>query len=319
MKHYILFLFACLVFLWLLAPLIAIAEVNPADTSSSPAKAATVNELYPELTTGALRYAAASELPKGILLRSPSLVIRSKDLSDGISNAPEQMQSELKKNAFFQLEQMATFKLLLIEATAAAKKAEKDISKESEQQIIQNYLSTVAKTVDVNDAEIGDFYNSNTQMIGGASLSQIGPQIKQYLLQQKQQDVINKHIRTTGLRVPIEIAGSWLKAKAATAMDNPVDKARGSGKPSLVDFGSFGCIPCDMMAPILDKLKEKYKGKANVLFVHVKESPILTGRYGVQTIPVQVFFDKSGKEVFRHVGFFAQEEIEKRLSQMGVE
>ncbi|MBL7154613.1 MAG: thioredoxin, partial [Phycisphaerae bacterium] len=61
----------------------------------------------------------------------------------------------------------------------------------------------------------------------------------------------------------------------------------------------------------------KYEGKVNVLFVHVKEKPILAGRYGVQTIPLQIFFDKSGKEVFRHTGFFSEEEIEKQLLKMG--
>jgi len=97
-----------------------------------------------------------------------------------------------------------------------------------------------------------------------------------------------------------------------------VGKARSSGKPSLVDFGSKGCGPCDMMAPILATLSKKYDGKANVLFVHVGEEQILASRYGIQSIPVQVFFDKDGREVFRHVGFFPQEEIEKKLAEMGV-
>jgi len=318
MKQYSFFLVSSLVLLWLLAPLGATEEANPANASSSSLKPPTVNDTYPGLATGALTYATPSDLPKGILLRSQELVIRSKELSEEIAKAPEQMQPELKKNALFQLEQIATSKLLLIEATTAAKKADKDISKETEQQIIQDYLSTVAKTVDINDAEIRDFYNSNTLMLGGASLTRIKPQIKQYLLGQKQQDVINKHIRMIGRRMRIEIAASWLKAKAATARDNPVDKARTSGIPSLVDFGSVGCRACDMMAPILDTLKEKYKGKVNVLFVHVREKATLASRYGIQTIPVQVFFDKTGKEVFRHVGLFAQDQIEKRLSQMGV-
>jgi thioredoxin-related protein len=39
--------------------------------------------------------------------------------------------------------------------------------------------------------------------------------------------------------------------------------------------------------------------------------------YNVSTIPFQVFFDKSGKEVFRHVGFYPQSEIEKRLAEIG--
>ena len=101
-------------------------------------------------------------------------------------------------------------------------------------------------------------------------------------------------------------------------MDNPVDKARNSGRPSLADFGATGCVPCDMLAPILKNLEAKYKDKVNVLFVHVREKQILATRYGVETIPVQIFFDKSGKEIFRHVGFWPQAEIEKKLTEMGV-
>jgi len=115
-----------------------------------------------------------------------------------------------------------------------------------------------------------------------------------------------------------EISASWLKKYAALAGVNPVDKARASGKPSLVDFGSVGCRPCDMMAPILDTLREKYKEKLNVLFVHVGQEQILASRYGIQSIPVQIFFDKTGKEVHRHLGFFPQSEIENLLSDMGI-
>jgi thioredoxin 1 len=116
----------------------------------------------------------------------------------------------------------------------------------------------------------------------------------------------------------IEVSAPWVAQQAILAKDNPVDKARGSGIPSLVDFGASGCRPCDMMTPILEALKKKYEGKLNVLFVHVREEQILAARYGVESIPVQVFFDKDGKEVSRHTGFFPQSEIEKKLSEVGV-
>ncbi len=109
-----------------------------------------------------------------------------------------------------------------------------------------------------------------------------------------------------------------LAKQAVLARDNPVDQARDSGKPSLVDFGATGCGPCDRMTPILEDLEDKYPGKRNVLFVHVCEKQILGAKYGIQTIPVQVFFDKDGREVFRHTGFFPQDEIEKKLAEMGV-
>ncbi len=301
--------------LMLVVPLEGAEKSSTVSPSSSP-KPQTVNELYPGLTTGAMSCAAASTLPEGVVLKAGELVIENNELIEEIGQAPEQMRPKLKKNAFFVLEQIATFKLLLAEARAEAVKSGKDIQEEDEQAIIQDYLRALVKTAKVSEAEILDFYNGNKEMFGGASLAKMKPQIEQFLLQQKQQELINEHIRTIGRRMQIEISASWLKVQAALARDNPVDKARASGRASLVDFGSTGCVPCDMMAPILETLREKYKGKVNVLFIHVGEEPILASRYGVQSIPVQIFFDKTGKEVFRHVGFFAEEQIEGKLSEM---
>ena len=299
-------------------PLCGVEKDKSGTAPGGASKQATVSSLYPGLTDGVLSYARACELPRGILLRAGKTVIREKELAEEIARAPQYIQAELKRNELFQLGQISTFRLLLAEAKAAAKKSGQDLSKKIEHQIIEDHLQGLVERVDVNDTEIRSFYDSNLQMFGGATLAQIGPQIKQFLLQQKQQEFVNRHIRSIGRRMSIEISGSWLNKHAALARDNPVDKARASGRPSLVDFGSTGCISCDMMAPILQKLREKYKGKLNVLFVNVKEKPILGGRYGVQTIPVQVFFDKSGKEVFRHAGFFAEAAIEEQLSKMGV-
>ena len=313
-KNFIIVTIACISLIVSAIPLQA-NETNITTNPSSPEKQL-VNDLYPGLTTGALAFASASTLPEGTLLNAGNLVINGKELSEEIAGADEKMQPALRKNAFFILEQMATFKLLLSEAKAAAAKNGEDISQKKDQAIIQDHLLSLMKTLEVNDEEITVFYNGNTEMFGGATLAQIKPQIRQFLLQQKQQELVNERIRTIGNRIPIEISAPWLKVQAALAKDNPVDKARASGRASLVDFGSTGCVPCDMMAPILVTLREKLKDKVNVLFIHVGEEPILASRYGVQSIPVQIFFDKTGKEFFRHVGFFPQEQIKKKLSEM---
>ena len=302
--------FACLF-------LVALAMPIQASETNTSAQKQFVDDMYPGLTTGALAYACASTLPEEILLKAGNLVINGKELSEEITKADEKMQPALRKNAFFILEQKATFKLLLSEAKAAAAKSGDDISQKTEQAIIQDHLRSLMKTLEVTDEEIVKFYNGNTEMFGGASLAQVKPQIGQFLLQQKQQELVNVRIRTIGRRIPIEISAPWLKVQAALAKDNPVDKTRDSGKASLVDFGSTGCVPCKMMEPILETLREKYKDKVNVLFINVTEEPILASRYSVQSIPVQIFFDKTGKEFFRHVGFFPQDQIEAKLSEMG--
>jgi len=297
------------------AILVKASETNPT-ANLSPPKNQFIDEIYPGLTTGALTFARAATLPEGTLLKAGDLVINSKDLSEKIARADVKMQPALSKNSFFVLEQMATFGLLLAEAKAAAAKSSDDISQKTEQAIIQDYLRSLIKTLQVTDEEITVFYNGNAEMFGGATLAQVKPQIGQFLLKQKQQELVNERIRTIGRRIPIESSAPWLKVQTVLAKDNSVDKARASGRASLIDFGSTGCVPCTMMEPILESLREKYKDKVNVLFINVTEEPILASRYDVQAIPVQIFFDKTGKEFFRHVGFLAQDQIELKISEM---
>jgi thioredoxin 1 len=90
------------------------------------------------------------------------------------------------------------------------------------------------------------------------------------------------------------------------------------GMVTLVDLGAKKCIPCKMMAPILEKLGKVYAGKAAVIFFDVWEDPAPAKRFGIRTIPTQIFFDKKGKEIYRHEGFLSEEAIVRRLSDMGV-
>lgn len=279
----------------------------------------TVAALYPTVTSGALTFAKAAELSKGVALRADDITISMADISRFIEGQPPELQDELNKNALFVLEHLATPRLLLNLAKKSTAANAKEADPKLDQQIIQDYFEKhVFSKIEVTDAEAEEFYRQNKDMFGGAAIAQVREQIKPYLLGQKKQKAAADYIRTVGRKIDISVSASWLKKQAVLTLDNPVDKARSSGKPSLADFGAAGCIPCDMLAPILKDLEAKYKDKLNVLFVHVREKQILAARYGVETIPVQIFFDKTGKEVFRHVGFFPQEEIEKKLTEMGV-
>jgi thioredoxin 1 len=89
--------------------------------------------------------------------------------------------------------------------------------------------------------------------------------------------------------------------------------------PRLVDLGAGKCIPCKMMAPILEELKKEYAGRMNVEFIDVWVNPNAGKPYGIEMIPTQIFFDASGKELFRHTGFFAKEDILAKWKELGVE
>lgn len=271
----------------------------------------TVEDLYPGLASQSLKFARPAKLPKGTLLTAGKLTIQEAEINRAISKSEPEMKKQLNKNAFFVLENLATSKLLLQEAYQAGSKTGKD-----EVQVIKKFLEEKVKAEPVTDHELNTFYNENREMVGGAPLDEAKDMLKNYLAQQKQQEALQAYIQTLGQRTPIQVNEDWVKMQNLSARDNPVDQAKLSGRPSLVDFGATGCGPCDRMTPILDKLKKKYQGKLNVLFVHVQEEKILTTRYGIRYIPVQVFFDKTGTEVFRHSGFFPEAEIEKKLAQL---
>ncbi|MDX9823196.1 MAG: thioredoxin family protein [Syntrophales bacterium] len=101
---------------------------------------------------------------------------------------------------------------------------------------------------------------------------------------------------------------------AAATSEVPV-----KGMVTMIDLGAKKCIPCKMMAPILEKLEKVYAGRAAVVFFDVWEDPKPAHRFSIRTIPTQIFFDRAGKEIYRHEGFLSEEEIVRQLKNMGVE
>lgn len=89
--------------------------------------------------------------------------------------------------------------------------------------------------------------------------------------------------------------------------------------PKLVDLGATKCIPCKKMAPILEELKTEYSGVFDVEFIDVwqKENSNKAIKYNIESIPTQVFLDKDGKELARHVGFISKEDILSQWKSLG--
>src|ERR1035437_10219952 len=89
--------------------------------------------------------------------------------------------------------------------------------------------------------------------------------------------------------------------------------------PKLVDLGADKCIPCKMMAPILKEFKTEYAGRMDVEFIDVWKNPEPGKAYKIKLIPTQIFFDASGKERFRHEGFYGKEDIVGKWKELGVD
>jgi len=125
------------------------------------------------------------------------------------------------------------------------------------------------------------------------------------------------------LREQLDLWSPTLNTPAATAKSVPADTAAPwvaakAKLPRLLDLGAGKCIPCKMMAPILERLREEYQGRLEVVFIDVWEDSAPAAKYGISTIPTQIFFDPEGREVFRHEGFFSKEEILAKWKELGV-
>ena len=94
--------------------------------------------------------------------------------------------------------------------------------------------------------------------------------------------------------------------------------ALGSGQPTMADFGAGWCQACKMMDPVLKQAARKYQDKANIVYVDTDKFPQVARDYEIRAIPTQIFFDSSGKEVNRHMGYWPIEEVDKQFAALGV-
>jgi len=109
-----------------------------------------------------------------------------------------------------------------------------------------------------------------------------------------------------------------LNANASDFLTPKLEKAKKEKKFVMLELGSKGCIPCEKMRPVMDRLTKEYGRRLEVIFVDVRENPDIAKQWGVYVIPVQAFLNKDGVEVHRHIGYYPFEDIVKVLKKLGI-
>jgi len=127
---------------------------------------------------------------------------------------------------------------------------------------------------------------------------------------------MKKNILIIGLLIAAIVTVFALKKPSSNPMMETTSTA--VPLPRLLELGSVKCVPCKMMEPILDELKERFAGQLRVDFIDVWQEEDVGEKYDLRVIPTQIFFDAEGNELFRHEGFYATEDILTKWAELGV-
>jgi thioredoxin 1 len=91
----------------------------------------------------------------------------------------------------------------------------------------------------------------------------------------------------------------------------------GNGKPTILAFGMSHCYSCQAMSEVFAKVLEEHPEYQIYAIDGEKERQILRDQYKLKLMPVQVFFDGQGNEVFRHEGAYKKPVLDIILKKYG--
>jgi len=83
----------------------------------------------------------------------------------------------------------------------------------------------------------------------------------------------------------------------------------------LVDFFAEWCMPCLMMAPIIEELAEDFQGKVKFAKMNIEDHQELTRKFEIRSIPTFILF-QDGEIVEQFTGSMNKEEFESRINNL---
>ena len=97
--------------------------------------------------------------------------------------------------------------------------------------------------------------------------------------------------------------------------DDKFDTTIKNEEVSVIQFSAEWCQPCKALKPVMDKLSDSYKDKANFYYADIENGGINTGSVaGVRGVPTVVIY-KKGIEVDRKVGGVAEGDMKEFLDK----
>ena len=239
------------------------------------------------------------------------------DLNKELSTLSKSQQNAYAKSQHEFLESMISRQVLLQEAKQIEIGNTTQQQAGNEQELLSALIREKALSgISVQEDDLRSYYEQNKSQMPDKSFEELKEQLWPFVWQLKKRQALDGYINALRQNASISKNYDWIEAQKVLSADNPLSKALKTGRPVVADFGRGACVPCKMMEPILKELQKEYQGRAEVLILDVQEYSALTKKHSVRSIPTQIFFDASGQEIKRHVGFMSKEAIVEVLKDL---
>jgi thioredoxin 1 len=245
------------------------------------------------------------------------------EFSRELAKIPSPYQEMLREEPKQFLDQLVLKEVLIQEAERLGIKSDPAAKGEDmESSQIQNLLKKeVIDKVKVNKEEIELLYKEHQSKMGKKKLDEVAPILEDLIRDAKGKEKVEEYITSLREKAKVEVDEKRLQDIATPAPDTNTseefNKAIKSGKPLLVDFGANNCVPCRQIRPILKEIAKEQTGKAEILIIDVYKYKSLATDHKIQVVPTLIFFDKSGKESYRHMGAWDKDSIVNKLKELG--
>ena len=103
-------------------------------------------------------------------------------------------------------------------------------------------------------------------------------------------------------------------------MENTTDstfaKVLADNSVCVLDFSATWCGPCKRLAPIIEELAEEYAGKVFIGKIDIEESPEITDKFGIMSVPTVLFFKNGELQNDKIIGLPSKQDLENKIKAL---
>ncbi|MHB1461283.1 MAG: hypothetical protein ACYC1M_08390 [Armatimonadota bacterium] len=285
----------------MLAGVIVAAQIAVIDSNSGYIPPSQTELCFPGMFSSGLTTAILADLPEGVLARSGKLVVKESDLGVQQIKDPSMLRRvEDRLPMILESKCMQTFELGEARQWAAANK----IAANAPLDMLQSaYFQHLYSSIEVNSIEMLNALYVKRQVDLDTNLAQKIIDANDFVYQRKKSRMLYDYFQLMGQRCEIELDRKWANSIYTKLLDRSeirqIDAVRRSHKPSVVFFTA----PRGDLKPLVmvqNEILDRFKNKVNTLIVSYGMDPVISGRYGINSLFTSIVYDRQGDEFVRY-------------------